>query len=195
MPDPLDPLAHRKAEHGVDRLFPARWSRRAMTGEPVSPDELARLFEAARWAASAFNGQPWRFRYARRDTPHWPAFFGLLREGNRLWCANAGALLVVLSRTLDDDGDPSRTHSLDTGAALQNLQLQGSLAGLVVHAMAGFDYDAARTVLAAPPDVAVECMVAVGRPGAPDTLPERLRAREVPSGRAPQADFAGEGPF
>lgn len=193
-PNPIDAAALRRPAHGVDRLFPARWSRRAMTGEAVAAPELMRLLEAARWAPSAFNAQPWRFRYALRGTPHWDGFYGLLKPGNRPWCARAGALLVVLSATVDADGDPVPTHSLDTGAALQNLQLQGSLMGLVTHAMAGFDRDAARRLLAAPPDLAVECMVAVGRPAAPDTLPEPYRARETPSGREPVEGFAGEGP-
>jgi nitroreductase len=190
---PIDPLAHRPPEHGVDPLFPSRWSSRAMDGRPLDGPELMRLLEAARWAPSSFNGQPWRFRYALNGGPHWDDFLGLLKETNRVWCAAAGALLVVLSRTVDDDGDPVSTHSLDTGAALQNLLLQGSLAGLVTHAMAGFDRDAARALLGVPGDLAVECMVAVGRPGPAERLPEGLRAREVPSGRLPLSGLAAEG--
>jgi nitroreductase len=191
---PIDPLAHRPPEHGVDPIFPSRWSSRAMDGRPLERPELMRLLEAARWAPSAFNGQPWRFRYALNGGPHWDGFFTLLKESNQVWCAAAGALLVVLSRTVDDDGDPVTSHSLDTGAALQNLLLQGSRVGLVTHAMAGFDRDAARALLAVPDDLAVECMVAVGRPGPADRLPERLRAREVPSGRLPLSDLAAAGP-
>jgi len=108
--------------------------------------------------------------------------------------ARAGALLVVLSATVDADGDPVPTHSLDTGAALQNLQLQGAGDGLVVHAMQGFDAEAARDVLGVPDELAVEVMAAVGHPAPPDTLPEPYRARETPSGREPVEGFAGEGP-
>jgi nitroreductase len=193
---PVDPLAYRPLEHGVDPLFVARWSPRAMSGAPVTAEALTRLFEAARWAPSSYNNQPWRFRYALAGSAHWSAFLGLLAETNRAWCVRAGALLVLLSRTtFDHNGKPARTHSLDAGAALQNLQLQGRRDGLVVHAMQGFDADAARGLLNVPEDLAVEVMAAVGHPAPPDTLPEALRARERPSGRKPLADLAGEGPF
>lgn len=196
MPGPIDPLAHRPVERGVDPRFVARWSPRAMSGAPVSAEALMRLLEAARWAPSSFNNQPWRFRYALAGSAHWPAFFGLLAEANRAWCGKAGALLVLLSKTtFDHNGKPARTHSLDAGAALQNLQLQGAGDGLVVHAMQGFDAEAARDVLGVPDELAVEVMAAVGHPAPPDTLPEPLRERERPSGRKPLADLVGEGPF
>lgn len=191
----IDPLAHRTGAHGVDPVFLRRWSPRAMADRPVPRDDLMRLFEAARWAPSSFNGQPWRFRYARRDGPHWPEFLGFLSENNRRWCARAGALVVLLSCTRDDEGDPVPTHALDAGLALENLLLQGTLSGLVVHAMAGFDREAALRALAPPPDHEVRCMVAVGLPAPPDVLPEPLRAREIPSGRRPLADLVGEGAF
>jgi nitroreductase len=191
----IDPLAHRQAGHGVDPLFPRRWSRRAMTGDPLPDGALMTLFEAARWAPSSSNIQPWRFRYALRDGAHFALFLGFLKETNRLWCARAGVLIVLVSRAVDDDGDPSSTHALDAGLALENLLLQGSLLGLVTHAMAGFDREAARADLAVPADHEVRCMVAVGVPAPVDVLPERLRAREVPSGRRPLIDLIGEGPF
>ncbi len=124
--------------------FVERWSPRAMTGDPVSEAELLRLFEAARWAPSCANSQPWRFVYARAGTPHFNRVFELLSEGNRPWCARAGALIVVLSKKTFDDGRTSPTHSYDTGAAWMSLALQGSAMGLVVHGMAGFDYNRAR---------------------------------------------------
>jgi nitroreductase len=195
MASEIDPLAHREVLHGVDPLFPRRWSPRAMTGAPLPEGALSTLFEAARWAPSASNLQPWRFRYALRDGAHWPMFLGFLKETNRLWCARAGALVVLLSRAVDDAGDASPTHALDAGLALENLLLQGSLLGLVTHAMAGFDREAARSGLAVPTHHEVRCMVAVGVPGPAELLPERLRAREIPSGRRPVAELVGEGPF
>lgn len=193
--DPIDPLAHRKADHGVDPLFVRRWSSRAMSGDPLPEGTLMTLLEAARWAPSSYNGQPWRFRWALRDGPHWDAFLGFLKENNRIWCVRAGALIALVSRTVDDDGDPAPTHALDAGMALQNLLLQGSRLGLVTHALAGIDREAARVGLAVPAGHEVRCMVAVGRPGRADLLPEHLRARELPSGRKPLADLAGAGPF
>lgn len=166
-----------------------------MTGEPVSAGDLMRLFEAARWAPSSGNFQPWRFVYARAGTPHFERLFGLLNEGNRGWCAHAGALIVVLSKTAFDDGRPARTHSFDTGAAWMSLALQGSAMGLVVHGMAGFDRERARTELGVPENFAVEAMIAVGHHGKVEDLEERNRARETPSSRRPVSESVFEGKF
>jgi nitroreductase len=186
----------RKADHPIDELFLDRWSSRAMSSEPLSAEELSTLFEAARWAPSSGNSQPWRVLYARRDTAHWPLFFGLLNERNQEWCRNAAALLVLISRTTSEaSGRPLVTHAYDTGAFWMSVALQGWLKGLVVHGMAGFDYARAREVLAIPEEFHVNAMAAVGRPGNPDDLPEHHRAREVPSGRKPIADSTHEGPF
>src|SRR5579859_5688358 len=88
----------RKAEHAIESIFLRRWSPRALSGEPLTKEELMTLFEAARWAPSTYNEQEWRFLYARRDTPDWPVFFGLLMEANRVWCQRAAVLVVVLAR-------------------------------------------------------------------------------------------------
>lgn len=181
--------------HPIDPLFVRRWSPRAMSGAPLSESELMTLFEAARWAPSAFNAQPWRFLYARRDTPHWVRFLSFLNERNAPWCARAAALVVVLSRKTTDAGAENWTAAFDTGAAWMSLALQGTLSGLVVHGMAGFDYDRAQAELGIPADWDVQCMVAIGRPGDPALLPEKLQAREVPSLRRPVGESAFEGGF
>jgi nitroreductase len=185
----------RHADHSVDPNFLRRWSPRAMAGTPLASGELMQLFEAARWAPSSGNGQPWRFVYALRGDPAFAAFLDLLVPGNRLWCERAGALVVILSRTVRDNGKPVRTHSFDTGAAWMSLALQGAVQGLVVHAMEGFDYARAAALVAAPEGHAVEAMVAIGHPGAVTDLPDHLQAREVPSGREPVASFAFAGRF
>jgi len=166
-----------------------------MSGEPLAESELMTLFEAARWAPSCSNAQPWRLLYAHRDTPHWPLFFDLLSERNRLWCRNAAALVLFVSKTTSDQGRPLATHSYDTGAAWENFALQGSLSGLVVHGMQGFDYARARDTLRVPDGYHVEAMAAVGRPGPLSALDESFRARETPSGRKPLAEFVCEGAF
>ena len=167
-----------------------------MSGEPISPAELAVLFEAARWAPSAGNTHPWRILYAHRDSEHWPAFFDLLVERNQVWCRNAAALLVFISRkTNEQTGRPLKTHSYDTGAAWENLALQGTLRGLVVHGMAGFDYARARTRLNIPDEFEVEAMAAVGKPGPMTVLPEDFQARESPNTRRPISELTFEGPF
>ena len=184
----------RKADHPIDSLFLDRWSPRAMSGEPLAESELLTLFEAARWAPSASNLQPWRIFYAMRDTPEWPVFFGLLKESNQVWCRNAAALLVFASVSVNPKtGTPLKTHSYDTGSAWVSVALQGWLKGLVVHGMAGFDHEQARQRLAIPGDWTVEAMAAVGRPGRVEDLPENLRAREVPSTRHQVTDFAFRG--
>ena len=153
------------------------------------------LFEAARWAPSSMNNQPWRMLYAMRGTESWPVFLDLLNEWNRGWCVNAAALIVFVSKTTHENGSPCATHSYDCGAAWMSLALQGSIRGLVVHGMQGFDYGRARTALGVPDGYAVEAMAAVGRPGAVEALPEPLRARETPSDRRPLEETVSEGMF
>ena len=185
-----------ETEHAVDELFLDRWSPRAMSGEAVTEEELMTLFEAARWAPSSYNNQPWRILYARRETGPWPVFFGLLGEGNQVWAKDAAALLVFVSKeTFDFNGKPYPTHSFDTGAAWENLALQASLRGLAAHGMQGFDYERARVELNIPEGFRVEAMAAVGRPGDPARLPEKLREREAPSGRKPLSQIVCEGSF
>lgn len=191
-----DALWTRKADYPIESIFLRRWSPRAMSGAGVSEGELMSLFEAARWAPSTYNEQEWRFLYARRETPPWATFFGLLMQANQVWCGNAGALVVVLSkRTFTRNGKPNPVHTFDAGAAFENMCLQGAAMGLVVHGMAGFDRDRARVELGVPDDYAVEAMVAIGRPGDPDVLGAGLREREVPTGRRPVSETAFEGRF
>lgn len=193
LPNPLD---LRRADHDIEPLFLQRWSPRAMNGESVDQASLSRLFEAARWAASSYNEQEWRFLYAHRKSDHWDTFFNLLLEANQAWCVKAGVLIVVLSKkTFTRNGKPNGVHSLDTGMALGNLLLQAASMGLVGHGMAGFNASAARQQLQVPDDYHVECMVAVGHPGNPLDLPENLRGGEIPSGRKPIGEFAKAGMF
>ena len=191
-----DPKTNRKPDHPVEPLIVRRWSPRAMNSEPLAERELLTLFEAARWAPSAYNEQEWRFLYARRDGPHWPTFFGLLVEANQAWCHRAAALIVVLShKVFTRNGKPNSVHTFDAGAAFENLALQGTAMGRVGHGMAGFDRDKARTALRVPGDYDIEAMIAVGRPGDPAELPAELREREIPSDRKPVGEIAREGPF
>jgi nitroreductase len=186
----------RQADHPIDPLFLDRWSPRAMSGEEIAKEELLVLFEAVRWAPSSYNNQPWRILYARRGSEQWPLFFDLLVETNKVWAKNAAALLLFVSKTtFNHNGKPYPTHSYDTGAAWQNLALQGYLKGYVVHGMQGFDYERARVTLHIPEGFRVEAMAAVGRPGAQEELPEALRQRETPSDRRKLEQTICEGPF
>lgn len=186
---------HRKSHHPIDPVFIDRWSARAMTGEPIARTELMTLFEAARWAPSSMNFQPWRMLYALRDTPPWEVYLDLLFDRNRLWARQAGALVLFISRTTFDDGRPCVTHSFDAGAAWENFALQASERQLVVHGMQGFDTGRARRVLNIPPAFHLEAMAAVGRPGPLSTLDPSFHSREQPSDRRPLEASVCEGPF
>ena len=186
----------RRPDFEVDQIFLNRWSPRSMSGDEISREVLFSLFEAARWAPSSNNNQPWRFIFARRKTDYWPVFFDLLTEQNKVWAKNAAALIVVVSKkTFDYNEKPARTHSYDAGAAWENFALQGSLKGLVVHGMQGFDYDRARTALNIPDVFQVEAMIAVGMPGRKEDLPEALQERESPSPRKNLSEIVMEGSF
>ena len=186
----------RQADHPIDKLFLDRWSPRAMSGEEIPDVELMVLFEAARWAPSSNNNQPWRILYARRNTEYWPLFFNLLTESNQVWARNAAVLLVFISKTtFDHNNQPSITHSYDTGAAWENLALQGMLKGYVVHGMQGFDYELARTALNIPEEFNVEAMAAIGKPGNKEELPEGLQKRESPNNRRKLSETISEGPL
>ena len=190
----------RIADHPIDPLFLERWSPRAFTGEDISETVLMRLFEAARWAPSSYNSQPWRFLYARRSSPQWAQFLDLLGEGNRGWCAQAGALIVLVSSETmvvpgKDAPVPSHSHSFDAGSAWGYLALQAVREGWAAHGMVGFDMQRAFAELGVPPGHRVEAMIAVGRPGNVESLPENLRARETPNARKPLEATVFEGGF
>jgi nitroreductase len=186
----------RKPDHEISPIFINRWSPRAMSGEEIDREDLMRLFEAARWAPSSMNNQPWRFLYAVRNTPHWEKFFGLLVPGNQAWCKDAAALIVVVSKTtFDYKSRPARTHSYDSGAAWVSFALQGSSLGFVVHGMQGFDYDRAKSELGVNDEFQVEAMIAVGRPGNKEDLPPAVQEREFPSERKKLGEIVFEGGF
>lgn len=179
----------------VDRLFLERWSPRAMSGQPLEDSQLMALFEAARWAPSSYNEQPWRFLYAHRNTSEWSIFFDLLVPFNQTWCANAAVLVVIVSDTRSRQGGTNDLASFDSGAAWQNLALQGSLLGLVVHGMSGFDYQKARAVLNIPDYCEIQAMCAIGMPGSLEMLPEYMQKMEKPSGRKPLKEIVCEGMY
>ncbi len=189
-------VVNRKTDHPVNDMFINRWSPRAMSGAAITPAELMSLFEAARWAPSSFNEQPWRFVYAYRDTPEWDTLFNLLVPSNQVWAKNAAVLMVVASRNLSAyNNKPLPTHSFDTGSSWISLALQASFMGLIAHGMAGFDYDKAPADLNIPKEYTVEAMIAIGKPGPLNVLPDELQKKEVPSDRKKVEEFISEGTF
>src|SRR4051812_26422948 len=193
-------MAERQPDHPVYQLFLERWSPRAFDGSDLPEEDLLTMFEAARWAPSAFNSQPWRFLYARRGDENWERFLSLLIPWNQGWAHSASALIYILSDCLPftgKDGAPaaSHTHSFDAGAAWVCLALQATKLGYFAHGMSGIERDRARQELRVPDRFRIEAAVAVGRIGDPATLSEKLRAREVPSDRRPLEERAFHGRF
>lgn len=190
----------RVATHDIDPQFLERWSPRAFNNENIPEATLLGFIEAARWAPSAYNSQPWRFLYARRDSADWPRYLGLLNEFNRGWAQHASALLVIVSKTTfvppgKSEAQPAPSHTFDTGAAWGFFALQAHLAGWHTHAMTGFDKELARTALKIPAGHEIHAMVAVGKRGDAASLPEALQARETPSPRLPLEAICAEGDF
>src|SRR6516165_7285563 len=178
----------RTTDHPIDKLFLERWSPRAFTGEAIPEAEFLTILEAANWAPSSYNSQPWRFVYARRETPHWDKLLSLLIEFNQSWAKNAAALIFIVSNELfpgRDKPTPSRSHAFDTGAAWGSLALQATLLNWYAHGMVGLDWDKVNAALNVPEHHHVQAAIAIGRLAPADILPEALRAREVPSPRNP----------
>lgn len=193
---PQEIQEHRKPNFPIHPLLLNRWSPRSMTGEEISDAELMPLFEAARWAPSSYNNQPWRFLYAKRHTPEWDVFYDLMVPGNQEWTKNAAVLLVMISKmNFDYNGKPARTHSFDAGSAWMSLALEGTHRGLVVHGMEGFDYDKAKKTLEIPDEYSVEAMAAIGRRAPKENLPEKLQKNEVPGPRRPLEEIIMKGKF
>jgi nitroreductase len=190
----------RVADHPIEQVFLDRWSPRAFTGEPIPQSVLFTLFEAARWAPSSYNSQPWRFLYATNNNAHWDKFLGLLVPFNQSWAKTASALVFAVAETTmampgQDARVPSHSHSFDVGAAWGYLALQATFLGWHTHAMVGVDFDRVRTELKVPDDVRVEAAIAIGKLGPKTLLPEAMQAREFPSPRKPVAEIALEGGF
>jgi nitroreductase len=191
---------HRTADHAVNPIFLERWSPRAFTPDAISEAELQTFFEAARWAPSSYNSQPWRFVYARRGTAHWDRLLGLLNPFNQSWAQHAAALVIVVSRQAmavpgKAEEIPSYSHSFDAGAAWAQFALQATFSGWQAHGMTGFDQDRAMTELNVPTGYRVEAAVAIGKPGDKSQLPEALQARETPSQRNSLSASVFEGSF
>jgi len=186
----------RTPTYDINSLILNRWSPRFMTGDELIDEVLMSLFEAARWAPSSYNNQPWRFIYAKRNTEHWDSLFNILVEGNKVWAKNAAVLVVVIARkNFEHNEKPARTNQFDTGAAWENLALEATFKGLAVHGMQGFDYEKARKDLEVPDNFDVVAMMAIGKRGSRNQLPPQLQDREYPNDRKPLNEIVMEGLF
>jgi nitroreductase len=192
--------AARQPDYRIDPQFTERWSPRAFTGEALDQGTLMTCLEAARWAPSGNNLQPWRFVYGLRGTPAFQRLLNTLMDSNRVWAAQAGALVLVLSRTQrlvpgKAGPQPIASHAFDAGAAWMSLALQAQALGLHAHAMGGFDRAKARELLGVPEDHAQHAVVALGRRGDASLLPPALQERETPNARLPLSALVAEGQF
>jgi nitroreductase len=178
--------------HPVHELLRRRWSPLAYAERAVEPEKLQSLFEAARWAPSCFNEQPWNFIVCAKDSPaDHERLVSCLAEGNVPWARTAPVLMLsVARRTFARNGNPNRHALHDVGLAVENFVIQGMALGLFVHQMAGFDAAKARTLFGIPEDHEPVAAIAIGYPGDPDQLPPPLRERQAaPRQRKPQEQF------
>jgi nitroreductase len=186
-PAPTDVLIH--------DLIRQRWSPRAFSDKLIPPDVLRTLFEAARWAPSSNNEQPWAFLAATRDDKeNFEKALSTLVEFNASWARHAAALAIAVAKLNFEKGTPNRNAFYDTGAATALLSMEATARGLFVHQMAGFDPGKAKQVFAIPEGFEPIAAIAIGYPGDPASLPEKLRERELaPRTRKPVSDFVMTG--
>ena len=183
-------------QHPIHDLIKRRWSPRAFSDQQIEAEKLHMLLEAARWAPSSNNEQPWRFIVANKDhETEWNRLLACLVEGNRKWAYRAPVLILsVASLNFQDDSTPNRHALHDTGMAVENLLLQATALGLATHQMAGFDVEKARADLKIPSGYEPVAMIAVGYPGDLAFLPDRLRERELqPRSRQPISEWTFSG--
>ncbi len=181
-----------ETESPIHELLRRRWSPRAYSERMVEPAKLQSLLEAARWAPSSNNEQPWSIVLATKDdTEGYARLLSCLKEGNKKWAFRAPVLMLSVARlTFEDDGTPNRHAFHDTGMAIFSLALQATALGLIAHQMAGFDIERARAELKIPAGHEPVAMIAVGYPGEPDLLPDYLKQRELaPRDRKPVSAF------
>lgn len=186
-------------DHPVHELITRRWSPRAFAGTPVEPEKLQRLFEAARWAPSSSNVQPWRFLLTYHGTEGFRALHSCLSNGNKPWTQNVPILMLSVTDTLfpakgDKPARDNPTAKHDLGSAHANLSLQATDMGLHIHSMAGFDNGRVKEVFELPTPYEPVTVTAIGYLADLSTLPDDLRQREeAPRSRKALREFVFEG--
>jgi nitroreductase len=189
-------LEIRKNQFDVNELFPLRWSPRAFSTNEVDEKDLMSLFEAARWAASSYNEQPWRYIYAKKGSEGWNEIFSTLIEFNQLWAKNASYLIVIVSKDYYDLNKKDYFNSyFDTGASWQNFALQATLKNLITHAMGGFDKELLAKKINLPERHSIQAVIALGKKGNVKDLPKDLQDIEKISTRKKINEFVFENKF
>jgi nitroreductase len=188
---------NRKSSHPIQEPLLSRVSWRAFDeNDRLTEEELLALFEAARWAPSSYNAQPWRFVYARRGDKEWDTLFNVLIDFNKEWCKKADTLVLAISRNyFEHNNKPSHTSRFDTGSAWMSLAFEAHHRGFVTHGIQGFDYEAIKKALQIPDTFTVEAMIAIGKLGKKEDLPKEIQEKEVPSTRKPLETIISRGKF
>ena len=190
----LEEIKRAPASAHILDIIANRWSPRAFTDQSVSTEDLRTIFTAASWAASSTNEQPWRFLFGRSGDSTFARILDSMAEANQAWAKHAPILLLSVGKSTFSPGPYTGKHNPyalhDTGAASAFLALQTSALGLHAHGIGGFDHEKARAHFNIPEDFEIGACWAIGYLGDPDTLPERLRQRELASrSRKPLDDF------
>jgi nitroreductase len=191
---PAEIAAYRQPDHEIHPQFLVRWSPRSFSDQEVPVEVLHSLFEAARWAPSGSNLQPWRYIIARSPEER-AKFLTFINAANVEWCEKAPVLAVVISHTKTANGNDNASHAFDAGASWGYLALECANQGLIAHAMGGFDKAKASETLQVPDDYALHAVIAIGYRGPKESLSENNQAREIPSSRKPISEFLFEGSF
>jgi len=185
-----------ETEAPIHDLLRHRWSPRAFDSRPVEPEKLRAVFEAARWAASSFNAQPWFFIVATKDDPeNFKRVLDCLVEFNQGWAKGAPVVALSVARMkFEHNGEPNRHAFHDVGQAAANLALEATNLGLQIHQMAGILPEKAREIFGIPEGYEAVAGIALGYPGDADSLPDKLRERELaPRERKPVSSFVFTG--
>jgi nitroreductase len=180
-----------ETQYPVHDFIRSRWSPRAFSDRAVEPEKLLSLLEAARWAPSSYNHQPWSFIVATKDdATEYNRLLSTLVEFNQGWAKNAPVLILTVAKIRTDDGKTNRHAFHDVGLALENLILQATSLGLFAHQIGGFNPETAREIYQIPEGYEPATVVTVGYPGDPQNLPDGLRDRELaPRTRKPLTEF------
>ncbi|MET1755371.1 nitroreductase family protein [Novosphingobium sp. RD2P27] len=187
-------IAHPK----VEKLIVNRWSPRAFDGSEIPQEDLDVIFEAAGWAPSAYNVQPWTFLYARRGDANWDLFLSQLIDFNQGWAKDASALVYLVSdkyMRAEGGNTDNHSHSLDAGAAWMLAAIQAQALGYHTHGMTGIKFGEAEAALGIPADHRLEAAFVIGKAAGKEILPDFLQEREVPSNRKPVNEIAKAGKF
>jgi len=188
----IDQLKRAPATLGILPVIRNRWSPRSFSDRPVSPSDLQTVFEAAHWAASSYNEQPWRFLVGQKGSETYQKIFSILMEFNQRWAGTAPILILDAAKTkFSHNGSDNPVALYDVGAAAATLCYQATALGLHTHQMAGFDRDAARRVFNVPADYTFGAVVALGYQGEPSalTVPQMLEQEVAPRQRKPLSEL------